>query len=74
MPKTKPPEPEVYALTIRDATIRYSLSRSAIYRMLSEGKLRARKLCGRTIILDSDLRELVAAAPVAEFRRPPAAT
>jgi excisionase family DNA binding protein len=44
------------AYTIQEATRQSGVGRSKIYEAISEGKLLARKMGRRTLILDDDLR------------------
>src|SRR4051812_4514759 len=55
-------------MTIPATTDAYGLSRSATYRLLGEGKLRAVKHGSRTLILTESLREYFASLPPAKFR------
>jgi hypothetical protein len=69
-PKTAAPSPE----TARIPTIkaRYGLSRSAIYRALSEGRIEAVKNGRQTLILVDSVERMIGALPKATFRRPAA--
>ncbi|MFG1265644.1 helix-turn-helix domain-containing protein [Xanthobacter aminoxidans] len=53
------PVPRAY--TVKDAAQAYAISRSRIYVLLKDGKLRDRKVGGRRVILASDLDALVGA-------------
>ncbi|RYG93532.1 MAG: DNA-binding protein [Alphaproteobacteria bacterium] len=50
---------ERYALTISEACEFTRLSRSTIYNLAKAGKLRIRKVAGRSLILKSDLVALL---------------
>ncbi|MEX3008964.1 helix-turn-helix transcriptional regulator [Hoeflea sp. TYP-13] len=54
---------EVLAVSIPKAVQITSLSRSTIYKMISDGELKKRKLGNRTVILIEDLRNLLQNAP-----------
>lgn len=47
-------------LTIRDVTAEFSISRSGIYKLISEGKLEAKHLGRRTLIKRADIMALLA--------------
>jgi excisionase family DNA binding protein len=49
--------------SIKEAATASGLSRSLLYIAIAEGKLRARKCRGRTIILREDLQEFLARLP-----------
>lgn len=51
------------AYTVAEALDRLSLSRDTFYRMVREGRLRARKVGRKTLILDSDLKEFMESLP-----------
>lgn len=46
-------------LSIPEACAMSSLARSSIYRLISDGKLEARRVGGRRIILAASLRRLI---------------
>jgi excisionase family DNA binding protein len=48
---------------VKEAAAASGLSRSLLYLAIAEGKLRARKCRGRTIILREDLQEFLANLP-----------
>ena len=56
------------AYTIAEAVAVSRISRTAIYRAISDGLLPARKRGSRTLILASDLEALLAALPVVKPR------
>lgn len=58
-----------FALTVPDAVRFSGLNRSALYKLMSEGKLTPRKVGRRTLLLTDDLRHLLATAPAAPIRR-----
>ena len=58
------------AYEIREAQRVSGLSRSAIYRLLAEGRLRAKKHGGRTLVLASSIDEYLNSLPEATFRAP----
>ena len=49
--------------SIKEAASASGLSRSLIYIAIKEGKLRARKCRGRTVILRQDLQQFLASLP-----------
>jgi excisionase family DNA binding protein len=61
------------ALTIHEAVRISGLSRSEIYRRLSNGNVKAVKSGSRTLILMDSLRAHLASLPAAKFRAPRAA-
>jgi excisionase family DNA binding protein len=61
------------ALTIHEAVRISGLSRSELYRRLSDGKVRAVKSGSRTLILMDSLQAHLANLPAATFRAPKAA-
>lgn len=56
------------AHAIPDAARAIGIGRSAVYELIADGRLDARKLGGRTVITDESLRELIASAPKADIR------
>jgi len=56
------------AYTIAEAVAVSRISRTAIYRAISEGHLPARKRGARTLILASDLADLLTSLPVVKPR------
>jgi len=60
------------ALTIHEAVRISGLSRSELYRRLSDGKVQAVKSGSRTLILMDSLRAHLASLPAATFRAPKA--
>lgn len=58
-----------FALTVPDAVRFSGLNRSALYRLMSEGKLTPRKVGKRTLLLTDDLRNVLETAPAAPIRR-----
>jgi hypothetical protein len=61
------------AVTIQEAVRISGLSRSELYRRLSDGKVRAIKSGARTLIVMDSLRTHLASLPTATFRAPKAA-
>jgi excisionase family DNA binding protein len=57
-------------LTIQEAVRISGLSRSELYRRLSDGKVQAVKSGARTLITMDSLRAHLASLPVATFRAP----
>ena len=55
---------EKLAYTIDEAAALTNHGRSFLYRMIREGKLRARKSGAKTLILPADLEAFVTALPV----------
>ena len=54
------------ALSIREARKRLGdIGHTKIYQLIAEGQLRACKLAGRTIILETDLQDLLSRLPSA---------
>lgn len=51
------------AHTINRACALLSLSRATVYRLIGQGALDARKLAGRTVIMDDSIRRFLANAP-----------
>lgn len=51
--------PERLAYTIRDACRVSSIGRTRLYALIKEGKLEARKIGKRTLILADSLRQLI---------------
>ncbi|WP_081837784.1 helix-turn-helix domain-containing protein [Xanthobacter sp. 91] len=47
------------AYSVKDAAEAYAISRSTLYVLLKDGKIRDRKVGGRRVILKSDLDALV---------------
>jgi excisionase family DNA binding protein len=66
MPETTPVH-----ISIRDACARHNCSRSALYKLLGEGKVRAIKNGRRTLIIARTLDDHFAALPLAASRHPP---
>jgi excisionase family DNA binding protein len=48
------------AWSIRDGALRIGISRSTIYKLATEGKLRLVKVAGRTLIPDTEILRLLA--------------
>jgi excisionase family DNA binding protein len=51
------------AYTVAEALVRLSLSRDTFYKLIREGRLRARKVGRKTLVLDSDLRAFLESLP-----------
>lgn len=64
-PPAKPfePPPEKLAYTIKELAAGFGISRSSIYRALSDGKLQAVKLGNRTLIMADVVREWIRSMP-----------
>ena len=58
-----------FALTINGAVAFSGLNRSAIYRLVSEGRLSTHKIGRRTLLLADELRGLIESSPPARIRR-----
>ena len=58
---------DINALTIEEAVERSRLSRAGIYRAIGEGRLVARKIGRRTIILPDDLKSFLDNLPPAQI-------
>lgn len=61
---TSSTNPQLEALTIVEAKARAGCSRSMIYQEIQAGRLRARKLGRRTLILAADLSSWLANLPL----------
>lgn len=48
------------ASRLPDAAARLGISRSSLYKAIADGKLTSHKLCGRVVILESELQSFVA--------------
>ena len=59
-----PPNPQAEGLTILEAKARAGVGRSLIYEEIKSGRLRARKLGRRTLILAADLSAWLNNLPV----------
>lgn len=57
------PDDTAMGLSVNEAVRRSSISRSKLYVELKEGRLKARKLGTRTIVLASDLSAWLTALP-----------
>lgn len=60
------PEPSTLpkiAYSIREATEVSSLGRTSIYAHIAAGRLEARKVGGRTVVLASSLHDLISGGP-----------
>jgi hypothetical protein len=66
-----PPTLGMKLVTITKARERIPVSKAQIYKLLGKGKLRARKVAGRTLIEVSSIDELIAEAPPMVFSVPP---
>jgi len=55
------------ALTVSDVAREGSISKRQVYRLLKEGKLKARKSGRKTLILSQDFRAWLASLPVADL-------
>jgi excisionase family DNA binding protein len=51
------------AYTVAETLVRLNLSRDTFYRLIREGKLSARKVGRKTLVLDSDLRAFLEGLP-----------
>lgn len=54
-------------LTIAEAATYVGLHRTTIYRLARNGKLKIRKIGGRSILLREDLDALLESAPIVDF-------
>jgi excisionase family DNA binding protein len=59
---------ETHALTIREFCDRFRISRFTFYELIRAGKLRARKVNRKTILLAPDVAAYEASLPVAHYR------
>lgn len=55
-----------YALPITDAAHMLGIKTSKTYELIAEGKIRAKKIGSRTVVLDESLREYLASQPDAQ--------
>ncbi len=70
---TTTPAPTAAFLSVKAAQARYGLSRTRLYRLLAAGRIEARKLGGRTLVVAESADRFMAALPRAEFRGAPEA-
>ena len=56
---------EPYSMTIEGVGQHFGLSRSAVYRLIGDRKLVARKIGGRTMLITREVREMIETAPAA---------
>jgi excisionase family DNA binding protein len=59
MQLTKAPDPAPLAYTVKNACRLLSISRSTLYLLASQGKLRLIKVSGRTLIPASEIARLI---------------
>ncbi|OCC05079.1 hypothetical protein BA190_09190 [Labrys sp. WJW] len=59
--------PQKLAYTVKEACEATTLKMSALYYLLREGKLRARKIGRRTVVLADDLKAYLDSLPAAEL-------
>ena len=57
---------DVVAHTVPDFIRRFGIGRTKLYEELNSGRLKARKVGGRTLILEADAQEWLAELPVKE--------
>lgn len=62
--------PDKIAFSINETARRIGSSRSSVYRLIGEGRLKAHKLMGRTIIYAADIDDLMASLPAAAIAPP----
>lgn len=60
--------PDPLAYTIADACAAGGFGRTTAYELIAQGKLDARKIGGRTVILAESLRAYIASLPPADIR------
>ena len=60
---TPPAKDDLEAFSIAEATRIAGIGRNTIYDALADGRLRARKIGRRTLILRADLRDFLAGLP-----------
>lgn len=73
-PATAPATPAVTVgniMTVVEAAQRARVSRSLIFEAIAAGELRARKLHGRTIIVEADFVAFIEGLPLASGKRKP---
>lgn len=58
-----PPAPDALVYTINEAAEASRLSRATLYRHAAAGRLRVRKVVGRTLVDGASLRALIGVAP-----------
>ena len=64
-------EPEVFGYSINDACKAIPCGRTKIYQMIADGRLEAKKLDGKTIIMRGSIVRLVEVLPDAGLAKPP---
>ena len=69
-PNIAPPPAERVTTTLAETARLTGLSRSELYRLLAQGRLRAVKANRRTLILWDSVREYLDSLPSATFRGP----
>lgn len=57
------------ALTINEAAKVMAISRASVYRLVSLGSLKVRKIQGRSVVLQSDINEFLRALPTLEGKQ-----
>ena len=55
-----------YAHPVSDAASMLGIKGSKLYELIAEGKIRAKKIGSRTVVLDASLREYLASQPDAQ--------
>ena len=55
------------ALTVRDVAREGAMSERQVYRLLKDGRLKARKLGRKTLIMSEDFRALLDSLPAADL-------
>jgi predicted DNA-binding transcriptional regulator AlpA len=67
-----PPPVTPILVSVNDVLILSGMSRSSLYRRLGEGRLEARKLGSRTMVVAESLRAFLDSAPVVTIKPPKA--
>ncbi|MFG1300967.1 helix-turn-helix domain-containing protein [Xanthobacter sp. V3C-3] len=62
--------PAVRLVSLPDAQVMLGLSRASLYRLLSTGSLRAKKIGRRTLVETGEIERFIKAAPAARIAPP----
>lgn len=57
--RERPPHPDALAYGVDEAAHVIGISRTSVYELIAEGRLRSTKLCGRRIITRASLEKLL---------------
>ena len=58
----------IVSYSIVDACHALGIGRTTLYKLISQGRVRARKIGARTVVLSEDVQRLVADAPPADIK------